>query len=140
MRKILVPVDGSPVAERAVAFAAEQARRAGDTKLVLLNVQQNLEHWRKRGLLDDHDIRELRAHGESEAASARALLDKAGALYDFEIVFGHPAEVIVRVAREQHCEAIFMGTRGLGDVESLLLGSTAYKVIQLAQVPVTLVK
>ena len=140
MRRILVPVDGSPVAERAAAYAAEQARRAGDTKLVLLNVQQNLEHWRRRGLLDEQDIRGLRAHGESEAASARAVLDKAGALYDFEVVFGHPAEVIVRVAREQECEAIFMGTRGLGDLGSLLLGSTAYKVIQLAQVPVTLVK
>jgi nucleotide-binding universal stress UspA family protein len=140
MRKVLVPVDGSPVAERAVAFAAEQARRAGDTRVVLLNVQQNLEHWRKRGLLDEQDIQELRAHGESEAAPARSLLDKAGILYDFEVVFGHPAEVIVRIAREQHCDSIVMGTRGLGDLESLILGSTAYKVIQLAPVPVTLVK
>lgn len=140
MRKVLVPVDGSPVAERAVAFAAERASRSGDTKLVLLNVQQNLEHWRKRGLLNEQDVKDLRAHGESEAAPARRLLDKAGVLYDFEIVFGHPAEVIVRKAREEHCDSIVMGTRGLGDVESLLLGSTAYKVIQLAQLPVTLVK
>lgn len=140
MRKILVPVDGSPVAERAVGYAVDLARGAPDTKIVLLNVQQNLEHWRKRGLLNEQDIRELRTHGESEAAGARGMLDKAGVLYDFEIVFGHPAEVIVRVAREHHCGSIVMGTRGLGDVESLLLGSTAYKVIQLAQVPVTLVK
>lgn len=141
MKKVLVPVDGSPVAERAVAHAAEQVGCcASEMKLVLLNVQQNLEHWRKRGLLGEQDLKELRAHGESEAANARALLDKAGIVYDFEIVFGHPAEVIVRVAREQHCQAIVMGTRGLGDVESLILGSTAYKVIQLAQVPVTLVK
>ncbi len=140
MKKILVPVDGSPVAVRAVAYAAELALGAPDTKLVLLNVQQNLEHWRKRGLLNENDIRELRANGESEAVGARELLDKAGILYDFEILFGHPAEVIVRVAREQRCGSIVMGTRGLGDVESLLLGSTAYKVIQLAQVPVTLVK
>lgn len=140
MRKILVPVDGSAIAGRAVEYAAGLARCAPDAKIVLLNVQQNLEHWRKRGLLDEEDVRELRSNGESESAGARALLDKAGVLYDFEIVFGHPAEVIVRVAREQHCESIIMGTRGLGDVENLLLGSTAYKVIQLAQVPVTLVK
>jgi nucleotide-binding universal stress UspA family protein len=140
MKKILVPVDGSPVAVRAVAHAAELARGAADTKVVLLNVQQNLEHWRKRGLLDEQDIRELRAQGESESASAREMLDKAGIDYDFEILFGRPAEVIVRVAREQHCGSIIMGTRGLGDFENLLLGSTAYKVTQLAQVPVTLVK
>ena len=140
MRKVLVPVDGSPVAERAVEFAAERASRAGDTKLLLLNVQQNLEHWRKRGLLDEQDLKDLRVHGEAEAAKARCALDKAGVLYDFEIAFGHPAEVIVRKAREEHCDSIVMGTRGLGDIESLLLGSTAYKVIQLAQLPVTLVK
>lgn len=140
MRMVLVPVDGSPVAERAVEFAAARASRAGDTKLLLLNVQQNLEHWRKRGLLNEQDLKELRAHGEAEAANARSLLDRAGVLYDFEIAFGRPAEVIVRVAREQKCDSIVMGTRGLGDVESLILGSTAYKVIQLAQMPVTLVK
>ncbi len=140
MKKILVPIDGSPVAERAAAHAAELVRGVDDAKVVLLNVQQNLEHWRKRGLLNEKDLQDLRAHGESEAEGARAILEKAGVLHDFEIVFGHPAEVIVRVAREQHCGSIVMGTRGLGDVESLLLGSTAYKVIQLAQVPVTLVK
>jgi nucleotide-binding universal stress UspA family protein len=140
MRKILVPVDGSAVAERAVAYAAGLARCSPDVKLVLLNVQQGLEHWRRGGLLNEQDVAELRAQGELAAANARGLLDKEGLLYDFEIVFGHAAEVIVRIAREQRCEVVVMGTRGLGEVESLLLGSTAYKVIQLAPVPVTLVK
>ena len=140
MRKLLVPVDGSPIAERAVDFAIEMARCLADTRVVLLNVQQNVEHWRKRGLLNEDCLKELRQQGEQESRQARAALDKAGTLYDFEIVFGHPAEVIVRMAHEQHCHGIVMGTRGLGDVETLILGSTAYKVIQLADVPVTLVK
>ncbi len=33
-----------------------------------------------------------------------------------------------------------LGTRGLGDLESVFLGSTSFKVVQLAEVPVTLVK
>ncbi len=140
MMKLLVPVDGSPVANRAVELAIKQARRAGDVKILLLNVQQGLEHWHKQGLLSDESRQELRQHGEAQAAAARAMLDKSGVLYDFSIVFGHPADVIARVAGEHHCEGIVMGTRGLGDVENLMLGSTAYKVIQIAEVPVTLVK
>jgi len=140
MRRILVPVDGSVVADRAVGFAIEQVRGAAGLRIVLLNVQQNLERWHKHGLRSEQALADLRQQGESESAAARALLDKAGIGYDFEVVFGHPAEVIVRVARERGCESIVMGTRGLGDIESLMLGSTAHKVIHLASVPVTLVK
>jgi hypothetical protein len=45
------------------------------------------------------------------------------------------------VLRDQVGEGgIVLGTRGLGDLESVFLGSTSFKVVQLAEVPVTLVK
>jgi nucleotide-binding universal stress UspA family protein len=44
------------------------------------------------------------------------------------------------VAEEQRVDGIVMGTRGLGPVKGLVLGSVANKVIHLAEVPVTLVK
>lgn len=140
MRKLLVPIDGSIVANRAVARAMEMATGAGDTKLVLINVQETLERWYAHGLLNKEALAHLEEQGKEAAAEARALLDKAGVAYDFLIVYGKPAEVIARVAREQDCGGIVMGTRGLGDLESVLLGSTAYKVVHLAEVPVTLVK
>jgi len=56
------------------------------------------------------------------------------------VPFGHPGELVARTAKEQGCSAIVMGTRGLGDLENVFVGSTAYKVIQLAEMPVTLVK
>jgi nucleotide-binding universal stress UspA family protein len=140
MRKLLVPVDGSAVANRAVAHAAELARGLGDTKIVLVNAQQTLERHYAHGLLNKEALTHLQRAGEEEAAGARALLDQAGQLYDFEVVFGQPAEVIVRIAGEQGCSGIVMGTRGLGELQNVLLGSTAYKVVQIADVPVTLVK
>ncbi|HET9042709.1 MAG TPA: universal stress protein, partial [Burkholderiales bacterium] len=39
-----------------------------------------------------------------------------------------------------HCEGIVMGTRGLGSVATLVLGSVAHKVLHLTHVPITLVK
>jgi nucleotide-binding universal stress UspA family protein len=140
MRKILVPVDGSAPAEHALRHAIEAARRDGATTIVLLNVQHALERWYKHGLMNEEALRHLREQGEDESAAARALLDEAGVIYDFDIVFGAPAEVIVRLAGERGCAEIVMGTRGLGDVENAFLGSVAHRVIQLAEIPVTLVK
>lgn len=140
MTKLLVPVDGSPVADRAVVHAMELARALGGTTLLLINVQQTLERWYKHGLLNKEALAHLQQLGEADAATARALLDGAGVAYEFKVLFGHPGELVARTAKEQGCSAIVMGTRGLGDLENVLVGSTAYKVIQLAEVPVTLVK
>jgi nucleotide-binding universal stress UspA family protein len=140
MKKILVAVDGSLVANRAARHALDYVRRVKDATILLVNVQHTLERWYKHGLLNSEATQHLRRQGEDESAAARALLDQAGVVYDFEILFGQPAEVITRVAKEHQCEGIVIGTRGLGDMENVFLGSVAHKVIQLAEVPVTLVK
>ena len=51
-----------------------------------------------------------------------------------------PAETVDRVAREVGAHQIVMGTRGLGNLGNLFLGSVATKVVRLTRVPVTLVK
>jgi len=140
MRRILVPIDGSKVAVRAARHAVELARRAGGVRIVLLNVQHALERWYKHGLMNEEALKHLRLQAEAESAEARAVLDESGVPYDFRVVFGHPAEVITRLAKELECDGIVMGTRGLGEVENVFLGSTAYKVIQLAETPITLIK
>lgn len=140
MQTLLVPVDGSDSGNRALAHGIEIARRFGNTKLLLINVQQTLERWYAGGLLNKEALAHLQHLGEQDAAAARALVDAAGLNYELRVLFGHPGEVIARVAREHGCIGIVMGTRGLGALEQVFLGSTAYKVVQLADVPVTLVK
>ena len=56
------------------------------------------------------------------------------------LLLGAPAEAIVRLAREQRCHKIVMGTRRLGSVAGLVLGSVASQVLRFAAVPVTLVR
>lgn len=140
MRKILVPVDGSEACLRALKHAINMAQAAGNVKIVLVNVQQTLERWYAGGLLNKEALAHLRQQGEADGAQACALVDAAGLTYEFDVLFGHPGEVIARVAKEQGCIGIVMGTRGLSDLEHVFLGSTAHKVIQLSEVPVTLVK
>lgn len=140
MRKILVPVDGSQACLRALEHAIEMAQAAGQLKIVLVNVQQTLERWYAGGLLNKEALTHLQQLGEADAAAARKRVDAAGLTYELMVLFGQPGEVIARVAKEQACIGIVMGTRGLSDLDHVFLGSTAHKVIQLSQVPVTLVK
>jgi nucleotide-binding universal stress UspA family protein len=140
MKSLLVPVDGSPNADRAVAFAIRMAKAVQGMKVVLLNVQEQLERWYPHGLASDSSREHLKQQGQAQSVAARRLLDESGCPYEFLIIFGKPAETIVQAAKDHGCSGIVMGTRGLGDVESLFLGSTSFKVVQLSELPVTLVK
>lgn len=53
---------------------------------------------------------------------------------------GHAADEILAYTALHHCDAIVMGTRGMGLVAGLVLGSVAQKVVHLAPMPVTVVK
>ena len=55
-------------------------------------------------------------------------------------IFGHAAREIIADAREHEADVIVMGSRGRGDLAGLVLGSTAHKVIHLADRPVLVVR
>jgi nucleotide-binding universal stress UspA family protein len=109
-------------------------------KVILLNVQEQLERWYQHGLASDSSREHLKEQGQAQAAAAHRLLDESGCSYEFLIMFGKPAETIVQVARDHGCSGIVLGTRGLSDMETVFIGSTSFKVVQLADTPVTLVK
>ena len=71
---------------------------------------------------------------------AKARLENAGITLDAHVRTGNPAEVIADFSREYHCDLIVMGTRGMGTIKNLLLGSVASKVIHLTEKPLLLVK
>lgn len=77
---------------------------------------------------------------EAQLAQARALADAAGVAYQHHIRMGHPAQAIVRFARELHADEIVMGTHGRTGLMKLVMGSVAADVSQKSNIPVTLVK
>jgi len=141
LSKILVPFDGSPASLRAVDFAIAMANQNPGTSLVLLNVQNLGATELAAGEFMFSDWQE-----QLSQASAKALKDaiakSEAANVGFETLSraGQPAEAIAQVARDKGIEHIVMGTRGLGRIQGLLMGSVAMKVIHLAQVPITLIK
>ena len=78
--------------------------------------------------------------GQDALRTAREQLDPAGQAYTQLVRVGPIGETIAAYAKEQGCDHIIMGTRGLGAVTGMVLGSVATKVIHLANAPVTLVK
>lgn len=140
MKRILVPVDGSAAALRALKHAALLAGRG--TELQLVNVQPAMPLY---GMVRAY-LRVPQYKAACGALSKKALdpavklARRAQVAHRTHVLFGEAGETLADAARRLKCGAIVMGTRGQGAVGNLMLGSVATKVVHLAQVPVTLVK
>jgi nucleotide-binding universal stress UspA family protein len=131
-RAILVPLDGSELAERALGPARQLARSIG-AALVLVRVAP------KRA----PEERVLQA-GEIEAAERYLFvvadrLRETGAIVLAEAVAGEPAEAILGLATLWRAELIALATHGRGGLGRLIHGSVADAVIRGAGVPVLLI-
>jgi nucleotide-binding universal stress UspA family protein len=141
--RILVPVDGSAPANRAVAYSVALAHDKADALLILVNVQSS-------DTLDVSDFTAvISAEADRKAAAARsrkalrraiAICRQAPVAFETHAELGPIAETIDRLARRLNADQIVMGTRGMGALRRLLVGSVATKVVQLARIPVTLIK
>lgn len=141
MTNVLVPVDGSASATRAVRWVAQVLAGQPGARVQLVHVQPAIDAWEVRSHLGADDI--ARWHASAAKAildPAAAILHEAGLAVATHAAVGDVASEVTGHVVRLGCDAIVMGTRGLGPVQSLLLGSTAMKVIHLAEVPVTLIK
>lgn len=141
MSCILVPIDGSDNALRALNHVVQHMKMYEPLTLHLLNVQIPIISGSVRRFIDQDTIRNYhQEEGEAMLAKAKALLDEAHVPYVAHIKVGHIAETIVAAAEQHKCDQIVMGSRGLGTTAGLWLGSVTTKTLHLAQVPVTIVK
>lgn len=140
MQKILVPCDGSASSVRAVAHAAELAKRLPGIQLDLLYVEDPVLMRECAILSPEHRKRIQCAEADRILHQAREALDMANVRYQEYFRTGPPATEIAHHAREHGCDAIIMGTRGHGPLASLMIGSVATQTVHLVHVPVTLVK
>jgi nucleotide-binding universal stress UspA family protein len=139
--KVALAIDGSNCSLRATNFVIELIDGREDTEVHVINVHApvryaNLLSTEKRQLIEQWN----RKSGDEATAAARYVLTAATIPCRLHVVTGDPAAEIVKLARELGCGLIVMGTRGLGAVAGLALGSVATKVVHDADMPVLLVK
>lgn len=143
MLKLLVPVDGSKSSARAVEHLIKKLGKTKDgAEIHLLNVQNQIPYGKRVSSVIGHD-KLAQYYQEEGMAALKTALQKFNAAKlkcHYHIGVGVEAEVICQYAKEKGCDQIVMGTRGLGSVGNLVLGSVATKVIHLSSVPVLLVK
>lgn len=138
---ILLPVDGSPHSDRATRHVIALLQNCNGQAVHLLNVQEPIDAPEVRSHMRADEIEAMQtSRGGDALASARALLDAAGVAYTPTVLIGPLAETIHQFATDQKCDKIVMGTRGLGAFGSALMGSVATELLQLTELPVTLVK
>lgn len=140
--KLLIPVDGSDNALRAVTLAISQAAALKVVpQILLLNVQWNVAAGNVKLFIDQNTINDYyREQGEASLQTARAALESAGLPYRYHISIGTPAQAIAQYAAEEAVDQIIMGRQGQGGLQSLLLGSVANRLLHLTDKPVLLVK
>lgn len=142
MLKVLLPVDGSECSDRAVDFVIEKMRAGeGEIELHLLTVHTPIPYASAVSVIGSNKVEQYyHEEGNVTLKSARARLDAAKVPYTHHIIVGDPAAVIVRFAKEITADQIIIGTHGRGVIGTMLMGSVASKVSDLAEVPVQLVK
>ncbi len=141
MKKILIPLDGSANADRALDYViGELAALKVQPSVLLLNVQWNVAAGNVKLFINQDTINDYyREQGLAALQQARAKLDAARLPYQYHISIGTPAEAIAQYAREQGVDQIVMGRQGQGGWQSLL-GSVVSKVLHLVDCPVLLIK
>ncbi len=136
--KILVAVDHSEISDRAVLAARDLALLSKGEVWVL--------HLREREVATRTAMVIADETRDEAQASVDVIVDKliaAGVKAHGEVrhtLFGYAGREIVDDAIQHDVDVIVMGSRGRGDLAGLILGSTAHKVIHLADRPVLVVR
>jgi nucleotide-binding universal stress UspA family protein len=135
--KLLVAVDHSRVTEHVLSAARDLAS--------LSHGEVWVEHLREREVMPRAGLIETETSDEAQAEVDRAVEEftKAGIKAHGVVrntIYGYAAREIVEDAKSLDVGVIVMGSRGRGDLAGLVLGSTAHKVIHLADRPVLVVR
>lgn len=138
---ILLAVDGSPLSLQAVGHALTLIQNGLKAQLVLVNVQEPASFYELVTLHDADALAQLAQDaGRDMLAPAADLLTRAGVPFVQEVRTGDPVPMLLEAMEEHRCQAVVMGSRGMGAVSSVWLGSVSREMLNQSPVPVTLVK
>ena len=138
MKKILVPIDGSASATEAIKKAIEYVQAVKDAEILFLQVS-NVNQLSINACFTDKVLEAIAEAGKAIIAQALDMVPEGVKASDFTMT-GSPAVAIVDFANEQKVDMIVMGSRGLGAMKGMLLGSVSQYVLENAPCPVMVVK
>ncbi|MCB1858832.1 MAG: universal stress protein [Gammaproteobacteria bacterium] len=142
--KILVPVDGSENSLVALNLAIK-LEKACDSELFILSVYREHRLWKASVSMVNPELTAstddaLEAYAKEVAENSKKYALESGVKKVRSFYMGGgPARMIVKFSHDHDIDLIVLGSRGLSDSESRLLGSVSHKVTSLAECPVMVV-
>lgn len=142
-KKILLPTDGSELANHAIDHAIELAKLSG-AELVAMTVQPFLEDFIVEGVaisVSEEDRKAFASRTAHNLDQAKSKAAGAGVTVEtVQVESGEPWRAIIEAAKEKGCDLIVMASHGRRGLSALLLGSETQKVLTHTEVPVLVVR
>lgn len=140
--KVLLAVDGSPLARKACRYLIQRWDRyvGADGSLTLLHVDPTLPGDVVMALGAEGVERYHRGNHREALRAVESALRRAERTFDCKTLTGSPAELVARTASNGRYDLVVMGSHGRGTLRALLLGSVVSKVLAACTVPVLIVR
>lgn len=140
--KIVVGFDGSEASTRALEFAVSRAKAQGDS-IVVAHVLE----WSPYSFLTPNELEERHKRRKEELERADsaiiapviAKIESQGVPVTSAIKYGHIAETLCAISKDEKATLIMIGRKGHSILSSRIFGSVASTLAQMAPVPVTIV-
>ncbi|MBS4022861.1 MAG: universal stress protein [Dethiobacter sp.] len=148
--KILVCTDGSEQSQKAIEETIKIASGCSVDEVAMIHVYESRPvslSWGEESYVSQKDIERLREWEEKQKEESKQKLSDAARIFEknnlkVNTIFkeGHPADTIVKVATEEGFDMVVLGSRGLGGLKKLFLGSVSNAVILELKSNVLIVK
>ncbi len=136
---VIVGVDFSPNSIKAVEFAVSLVEGEGDVYLLHVIDSDFVERLSREGFSEpEQAIEKLKLSAEEKLKQIASKFSNENLKIETMTVVGKPFAEILRIANDLDFQMIVVGIRGwrAGDIEELLFGSTAEKIIRASKIPV----
>jgi nucleotide-binding universal stress UspA family protein len=146
IKRILVPLDGSKVAERIIPHAQELAKVMGG-EVILFKAYESLFRTMSHDAIVGISVEEAKKANKHREEEAKGYLKaiagpfrEMGLTVSEVVVSGDPAEVILHYAESSAVDIITMSTHGLSGIKRWVFGSVTDKVLHAGDMPVLVVR
>lgn len=143
-KKIMVPLDGSPIAECVIPHIEAIAKACGSNVELISVVEPTEIPTRGKIALSDEDLKQIdnevkkETHKYLDGISQR--LNRSGVKANPVILVGKPGDSLIEYTQNNDVDMLIMATHGRSGLTKFFWGSVAEKVLRAVNVPVLLVK
>lgn len=136
-KRILLAVDGSEHSIRSANYAIELAEKFNGVINVVYVVDGNKA---KSDVLHATDKFALEKMRNDKLKAVKELLNKTDIQYEIKILHGEAGPTLVNYANNNEIDGVVLGSRGLNNLQTFILGSVSHKVAKRVECPVLIVK